>query len=300
MTLCYTLRDLHLRSDVEKPKVRIEDLFDHNTKLGRALREPLLHFVLLAGLLFLADHLFTRAQRKEIVVDQQSIDFLIKQREDLALRPLSPEERQETVDTFIEDEILYREAYERGLDRGDTRMRRNLILKMRGLLAGEIGEPTQEELHAWYDENIDRFVRPPYMTLRQVFFSNSDAVPATLLDRLNDGLDPETVGKNRMDAPRTLLRQSPRDVVFRFGAKAARAILAIDDDRWHGPFETPRGIHFVRVADREPSRVLSYEEVQQYIAGEWAMAKNRERVEREVEGLRDNYRIVISGEVGSE
>ena len=115
---------------------------NNKSPVARWLREPLLHFAVLAGLLFVIDYWASERQRDEIVVSQQTIDYLIKQREDLELRQLAAEERQDTIDQFIEDEILYAEAYKRGLDRGDSRMRRNLILKMRGLLAGEISEPT--------------------------------------------------------------------------------------------------------------------------------------------------------------
>lgn len=88
--------------------------------------EPLVHFLALAALLFVLDQVFSSTQKEKIIVDEQTADFLIKQREDLELRKLTPEERQETIAAFIEDEILYREAYKRGLDKGDTRMRRNL------------------------------------------------------------------------------------------------------------------------------------------------------------------------------
>jgi hypothetical protein len=153
------------------------------------LREPLLHFAVLAGLLFLADYQASRAQKHEIVVSRQTAEYLIKQREDLKMRELSAEERQAAIDQFIEEEILYNEAYKRGLDRGDSRMRRNLILKMRGLLASEVDDPSEEELLAWYRQNIDRYTISESWSFEQVFFSDPAAVPDSLLIRLREGLD---------------------------------------------------------------------------------------------------------------
>ena len=49
-------------------------------------------------LLFVADYVFSSAQKEQIIVDQNSIDFLINQREDLELRSLSDEEKRETVE----------------------------------------------------------------------------------------------------------------------------------------------------------------------------------------------------------
>lgn len=93
----------------------------------KILQEPLVHFLLLASLFFISDAIYSARQKEQIIISQQTVDYLIKQRETMALRELSPEEKKLAVKTFVEDEILYLEAYKQGLDRRDTRMRRNLI-----------------------------------------------------------------------------------------------------------------------------------------------------------------------------
>jgi hypothetical protein len=79
-------------------------------------REPLVHFLALAALLFLFNYFWSDTQKEKIIVDQRTVDFLIKQREDLVLRKLTPKQRQDLIRSYIRDEILYREAYKRGLD----------------------------------------------------------------------------------------------------------------------------------------------------------------------------------------
>lgn len=138
--------------------------------LQKFLKEPLIHFLVLAALLFIAEYLFSAQQKERMVVDQQSIDFLIKQRTDLELRTLTEEEKRETVENYIDDEILLREAYKRGLNNNDSRMRRNMILKMRGLLQGEAEEPTEEELKVFYKNYPDQFQQPALFSMYQVFF----------------------------------------------------------------------------------------------------------------------------------
>ena len=107
----------------------------------KLVKEPLFHFLLLAALLFVLEHVFSSTQKEKIIVDQQTAEYLVKQREDLQLRKLSPAEREVTINSFVEDEILYNEAYKRGLDKSDSRMRRNMILKMRGLLMAISNSP---------------------------------------------------------------------------------------------------------------------------------------------------------------
>ncbi len=259
----------------------------------RLLHEPLIHFLVLATLLFLLEAAFSGARQETIVVDQQTIDYLIQRREDLELRKLNPDERHETIATFVEDEILYREAYRRGLDKGDSRMRRNLILKMRGLLVGDVEAPTEGELRAFFEENRERFATPATWSLEQVYFSDPGQVPPGLRDELRAGLDPKKVGESVLSMGTELPRRSQREIAGTFGAQAARGIVEIKDDRWHGPFESPRGAHFVRVVSREAPRKASFENVKSYLEGEWVLAQSRKVIEREIDRLRDNYDVII-------
>ena len=261
--------------------------------MARLVREPLVHFLLLAALIFVLDASFSSRRKETILVDQQTVDYLIQRREDLELRKLGPEERRNTIDAFVQDEILYREAYRRGLDKGDSRMRRNMIRKMRVLLTGDVEAPTDGQLRAFFEENRQRFVSPPTWSLEQVFFSSSSTIPEGLLDELRRGRDPAAVGETAPLLGLPLRRVSQRSLVVTFGPEAARAIVAIEDDRWHGPCESPRGVHFVRIIDGEPAQELSYEGVKSFVEGEWTMAHTREVVEQEIDRLRETFDVVI-------
>ena len=265
-------------------------------RVGSYLRgEPLVHFIALAALLFAFEYVWSSAQKEKIIVDQQSIDFLVKQQEDLVLRKLTPEERQQVIDGFIEDEILYREAYKRGLDK-NTRMRRNLILKMRGLALGDIRKSTDDELKRFFEANRARYARPATLSLTQVFYRDPSKVPDGLLDELRAGRDPKRLGEFMNGFERSLSRVSKRELVAILGPEAARPIVALQDDQWHGPFQSIRGTHFVRIVERRPPWEVSYEEVKAYLEQEWMMAQSRIAIEKEVEKLRKDYDIVVETE----
>ena len=57
-------------------------------------REPLVHFLALAALLFVAYHLLTPSARESIVIDRASIDELERRQEQLLGRSLSDDERR--------------------------------------------------------------------------------------------------------------------------------------------------------------------------------------------------------------
>lgn len=257
--------------------------------IRKILREPLAHFFALAALLFLVDWVFSATQKTRIVIDQQTVDYLVRQREELMLRALSADERSEVVQGFIEDEILYQEAYRRGLDRGDSRMRRNLILKMRGLLAGEVGQPDAAELRAYFGANRERFSRPASLDLTYIRFAASTEVPDRFLERLRD---PDAAARHPEGA-RTLRATTGNYLAGAFGPAAAGAVLALPDDEWHGPLESRDGTLFVRITGHNPAVAADYEAVESYVRSDWLINRAQQVIREEVDRLRPDYEIVV-------
>jgi hypothetical protein len=247
------------------------------------LREPILHFFVLAALLFLLEAYFSAGQKTQIVIDQATADYLIRQREDLELRVLNPDERADVINAYVEDEILYQEAYRRGLDRSDSRMRRNLILKMRGLITGDLEAPGEEDLQAYFEANRDRFVRAARYDLEQAVFESATAVP----DNVERLLEAGSIESRRLpDMTRNLIAGA-------YGPELGREILAIDDGDWHGPFETVQGVHYVRILGRTPELQAEFEAVKPYLQGDWMMDQSRSLIRQEVEKVSADYEVLI-------
>ena len=212
----------------------------------------------------MADSIYSAKQKQQISVGQQTVDYLIKQRENMALRELSPEEKQQTIEAFIDDEILYLEAYKQGLDRRDTRMRRNMIRKMRSLLMGEAKEPTEQDLRRYFADNVDKYTYPEAVSLQQVFFSNTTPIPENLLTQLNNGLEWESLGVTTLTAPRKMPAYSESQLVRTLGPEMAKHIIAINDQDWHGPINSSQGVHFVRITERHPAALADFEKIRDY------------------------------------
>jgi hypothetical protein len=260
---------------------------------SRWLREPLFHFIVLASVLFLVDYLSTEALKDQVVVSRVTADFLVRQREEMLLRALSPQEKQDTVDRYIDDEILYNEAYKRGLDRADSRMRRSLIRKMRSLLAGEIADPGPEQLRAFYQSHKDRFVSAETWSYDHVFFSNPASVPDELLARLRGNLDPRSIGEDSFNLRNRMKAVTRRDLIIIFGAEKTGSLLAIDDSEWHGPLQSAIGTHFIRLIAHNPPVDPPFESVEPYLEGEWRVVEMQRRLDLELISLREQYAVII-------
>lgn len=268
---------------------------DRTSTLGRAMREPLLHFLLLAALLFVAHALFGNDTREEIVVDQETQRFLLERETDLTLAEPSRELLDQVIENFVEDEILVREATKRGFT-DSSRVRALLIQNMRFFISGNIAEPTEDELRRFYEAEKSRFASPPSLDLDHIYYEDTAAAPADLVARLNGGADPGSYGQLDLAYGRTMRFMDVRRLSSAFGPDNARAILDLPTDNvsWHGPFLTPQGTaYFIRIINRNAPQVPDFETARDWIATQWLASKSRELLDNEMATMREGYRIVV-------
>ena len=268
------------------------DLQSQGTRL---LRDPLLHFLVLAGLLFVMQAIFVGDRRQVITVDAAAQEFLFKQQEDLLLRPLSETEKAEIVQNYVEEEILVREAVSRGFT-DSSRVRTLLVQNMRFFIAGEIPDPTDEELKAWFESNSEQFESPPSLDLEHVLFNDPASVPADVLELLDAAEKPSSIGDFDPNYGYRMRFLDQRRLVSAFGPEGARQILAVPegDSGWIGPILSPRGpAHFVRVTTRHEPRIPEFDVARSWIGTQWISMKNREAMENALDEMRPNYRVEI-------
>ncbi|WP_164658473.1 peptidyl-prolyl cis-trans isomerase [Tropicibacter sp. Alg240-R139] len=263
--------------------------------VARVLREPLVHFLALAGLLFVMQALFATDQRDLIVVDTQTQKFLFDQEEELQLRPLTDAEKTDIVDGFIEEEILVREAVKRGFS-DSSRIRALLLQNMRFFIAGDLREPTEADLREFFAANSDKFESPPSFDLDHVMFKASGEVPQGLLNDLNTGSDPAGFGEVDMSFGRVLRYMDQRRLVQALGGETARqALEALSKDRnWHGPFVSPTGsVHFLRVIKTNPPQLPDFDRARDWISAQWLADKSRQLLETELQSVRQDYQVEV-------
>ena len=255
-------------------------------------REPLVHFLGLAALLFVANTVFSSDEREVIEVDLDTQAYLVKAQEDLLLRPLTEDERQGVIDNFIEEEVFVREARARGFD-NSSRIRTLMIQNMRFFLSSDLPAPSDEDIRAHYENNPDRFTTTPSVTYEHVLFREPDAVPEGTLERLNEGADFRQLG-HRDALVQPLLRQvDQRSIAATFGPEVGPNVLAIEDDLWHGPFVSGSGAHFLRISERHESQRPPFEDIRNWVENDWQLYMSRKNVDDALEEMLENYIIEV-------
>lgn len=271
--------------------------------LSRTLGAPLFQFIVLGALLFGLYTLFAdnqEAEGKQIVVSSQQIDLLASLWEKQWRRPPMPEELNGLVESYIREEVLYREALALGLDRDDQVVRRRLAQKIE-FLAQDLatqGEPGEAELRTFYEEHPEIFEEPARITFAHIYINTdqhgaaSGEVAERHLAELEAGADPNTLG-DRFMLQSEYLSKSPGEVARHFGREFAEKVFEIEPGTWVGPVRSGYGLHLVFVQEVEDAFMPPLEEVRQAVLGEFQSYRRREVDELFYNTLREGYEIVI-------
>ena len=267
--------------------------------LKPALQSPILRFILLGAVAFAAYSHFKPADRETITVTTQTIDALIQQRESITQNPTTPEEKQNLIAGYIEDEILLREAYKRGFDKNDYRVRKRILNLMRSSMSEVIPEPSVAQLRAYYEENKERFLTSPSRTFEQVYFSFAGAKqpenPERFLRQLNELSDTSGLGDFTTILPSRYNKSSFQFTAATFGKPFAQVVFDLPLNQWRGPVESFRGIHYVRVIAEHEPELPPFEQMESYLRTDYFMQKARQSQVDKIDALRKNYDIVVHG-----
>jgi hypothetical protein len=210
----------------------------------RALREPTLHFALLAACLFLMGAAAKSWNRPVVEIDPGSVDGRIRELERGRGRPLNDTERRIAEEAYVNEQILAREARARGLD-DDERIRAILYQKMLQILSSDLPRPTDAELRAYFEQNHARYARRPAVTVEDVF------VPDRLRpERLEVRFDPDSVELQGRLRRAVLTRVTAGELAWSFGEKTAALVFDAEIESWVGPHRSADGEHWFRVIER--------------------------------------------------
>jgi hypothetical protein len=270
------------------------------------LREPLSYFLLIGAAMFLAFHVGGGRETEkpnEIVVTRGAIESLALSWEKTRQRPPTAEEREGLIESYIRQEVLYREAMAMGLDREDTIIKRRLGQKMTFLFQDvtDLAEISEEQLRQYLEENPERYRVDPEYTFSHVYL-NADRRGEAVVE----------------DARRILseLRKSPSEeeavafgdpfllshryeflpaweVAKMFGDEFAENLAAVAPGRWAGPLRSGYGLHLVLVRERSEGRLPELAEVRDAVSRDLTARLREENSRKFYERLRERYTITV-------
>jgi hypothetical protein len=261
------------------------------------LRSPVLLFVVLGTVgFFLYAHL-KPPDHETILITTQTIDALVQQRESITQNPVTAEERKTLVEGHIEDEILLREAYKRGFDKNDYRVRKRILNIMRSSLSEVTPEPSLAQLRAFYEENKDRYRTSPSLSFEHVRFSfasdKQPKDPEQFLKKLEGMSELSGMIKVSTTSIKKFSKASFQTIAMNFGKPFAQILFELPPNEWRGPIESFRGIHYVRVTATHEPELPPFEKMESYLRTDYFMQKSRESRQGKIDELRKNYEVIV-------
>ena len=277
--------------------------------MRRILAEPMVHFLLIGIALFGAYRWVSPGDSggRRIVVTQGVIDDLVTQHVAARGREPSTTELNHLIESYVRDEILYREGVRLGLERDDIVVKRRVRQKIEMIAEEDASTraPTDADLVAYLTANQARFVQPAILTFDQVFIGESRSGPGVVHvvtvtgEALRKGADPEQLGKPTLLPYR--MTRTPADLVARdFGASFAAALEKAPVGEWVGPIDSSFGAHYVRVSDRTPAVVPPLADVHDHVVREWENERRQHARNDAYARMRRGYEVTIETESRAE
>jgi hypothetical protein len=272
----------------------------------RLLKEPLVHFLVLGGLMFAVYSALGTDQQEAkpqsvIEVTASDAEWLREMWARQWRRPPTDSELTVLVADHLKEEVLAREARALGLDIGDTVVRRRLAQKVEFLLDDtiRITEPSEAELRALYETRPDLVRTPARVSFTQVFFrrEEGDGRARASLAALADATAAPDAEGDRLLLGDTFTDLDEQTLTILFGASFAKSVIDFPGGGWAGPIESSYGLHLVKVTAVSPPIMRPFDDVRAGLAEEWRRARQKTAQAQLLQDLMRKYRVVADPSV---
>ena len=279
-----------------------------SNRVTRLFTEPLVQFLIIGACIYGAFALFGTPEEDfrdtRVHVDSARINAFISEWESRWNRPPTRDEINGLIESYIKEDVLYRQAVAMGLNEDDPITRRRMAQKLEFLTSdlAMMVQPAEGELEKYFNENSEQYRAPDRMTFSQVFFDPDTRGNQTLEDAEKALATLKAAGtptEESMQVGDGFMLQ--RDFVSVTGMEAARqmgrgfvdAVVQLEPGAWHGPVLSGYGVHLVYLYSLEKSPPAVFEDVKALVLENWQM-ETREQFNADfLENLKTRYEIVI-------
>jgi len=262
------------------------------------LREPLVHFLFIGlSLFFIYSQLNENVEVDEtqVHITKSDLDSISKKFIDYKGREASKEEKKDLINKFIKEEIFYREALTKGLDKNDNTIRTHLAKKMQYVFddLNFIKEPNEEELKKYLSNNKNMFIEPAQISFNQIVFTKTDNSKdienesSEFLQKL------QSKKSKKVSQIGDLVELSQKAVTKLFGLEFSDQIFNMLNGSWLRTIETKHGLHLVYIHSRTAERLPELSEIREKVISKYKQNQQKIANEKMYKNLLKNYQITI-------
>jgi hypothetical protein len=259
------------------------------------LREPLLHFLLLGGLLFALDHaLLARSDDPRVIVVGSAVD---QEAKDLfkASRGREPNAQELAAlrNVWLDNEVLYREGLALQVDKGDSAIRERVIFKALSVVDANVQLPKYDDalLRQWFESHRAKYDEPARFDFQEAVLTgdSSEAAVRAFVAELNGGASGDTKAGLRVFKGRP-----HSNLVLSYGEDFAKALEAAPAGEWRA-YKTREGWRAMRLEASTAPQAASYDALRSVVLQDWTDAVMSEQRSAAVKQLAGKYKIKYEG-----
>ncbi len=258
---------------------------------GGILKQPLFWFAIIGVLLFIADSRLTD-NRSEIVIDAALRDRLGTLWTTQTGLTASDAELDALTDSWLREEVMYREALRLGLDQEDSIVRRRLVQKLGFIAESEaLPEPEVGELESFYQDKLQDYTLPLRFSFQQKYFQTS-ADADNALAQIKAGEAAGNFGEISM-LNQSYAYRSALDLNATFGAGFADRIANLSTGTWEGPVQSGFGFHLILISAVHPEQATPLEAISEQVLQDYQRARQLQARDSYIDKLLDEYSIIV-------
>lgn len=286
--------------------------------LQKILREPLVHFAFLGLIIYglvsmlsptaanfndrtiriLHSDLITYMQKRDQVFDVELYTSKF------AAMPAA--QRQRLIAQYAEQEVLYREAKNLGLDQNDDVLRRRLIQKLKYFLEGlsrSSKNVSQQQLEQYYAANRGDYEVPANITFTHFFFKEKSSGQIAAKQRalgaleqlqVQPGSDVAVTG-DHFPYHRNYVHKSAAQIARHFGTEFASSLFALQaaPNTWQGSIASAYGQHLVRISNTQAAAIPELAAIENKVKEDLARSLFAAAQQSQIDQLVAQYTIQI-------
>ena len=262
--------------------------------VDQLINEPTVHFFVIAVVVFIVYAISNNLSGDDVIeLDQREIDARILMQEMVSGQPLTSEQQEFITASYVEEQILVKEAVELGLD-NDARIHDMLAQKMRHVLSGDIIQPTPAELESFYSSNSELYRAPATVSVDELILDTRNEIPIEIETLISEGVNSDEILEMASGSSAPLPNANHLDLSNIFAPEFADAVFQSQGNEWIGPFSSNRGQHFLKIIERSEERIPPMAEIADRVRLDWITQEEEIRLQQEVNKLWDRYEIIIN------
>jgi hypothetical protein len=260
-------------------------------RLPEWLREPLLHFIILGGVLFGADH-FLRDRTDDphtiIVgaeVNKEATEVFKASRN----RDPTPEEMEALHRVWLDNEVLYREGLAMQVDKGDSAIRERVIFKALSVVDANVKLPASDDavLRDWFEQHRAKYDEPARYDFEEAALAGDSSEPSVraFVAALNGGMPGDAKAGLRVFKGRPL-----SNLVQSYGADFPKMLEEAPAGVWRA-LQTRDGWRAMRLNSVTAAKPAIFEPLRGVVLQDWKDATAAEQRTAAVRALAKKYTI---------